>query len=472
VPFSLSNREMRPTPGVTRVPYSYSVQVAPKTGVRRPAVINPGWLVWATWIATTVVATVWVVGYGRRFPYSDDWRLVDVMVGDQPMTLEWLWSQHDAHRLVVVRLVMTYLTRWAGGDFRATLVFNLVLLSVIAAAAILVLRRVRGRTKLVDAFFPIVLLSLGVDGLNYGFQMQFVCTSVAAIGVLLVMVRHGLTVPPGGLWLSAGLMLVLLGQGGPGLAMLLPLCVWLMAASIVLRRTRSVQGTLLITATALLLGGMGAYFIGFEAHSGSNAQSVSALATAIGRAASASGGDRMSDLWPWSGIGAVLLFAVTTVVLLRALRADRQRAIALTIFGAAVLLLVLAIAWGRGGMEWFKGLEHHYTPLLLPFLCWMYIVWDRYGGQVRAWAGVTLAGLAILIYAWGVADAQELGPYVAAEADAFNRDLCAGVPADKLAARHTHLLYYVDDEPGRQLVANGIETLRKHRFVPFGCGGN
>jgi hypothetical protein len=166
------------------------------------------------------------------------------------------------------------------------------------------------------------------------------------------------------------------------------------------------------------------------------------------------------------------LFAVTTVVLLRALRADRQRAIALTIFGAAVLLLVLAIAWGRGGMEWFKGLEHHYTPLLLPFLCWMYIVWDRYGGHVRAWAGVTLAGLAILIYAWGVADAQELGPYVAAEADAFNRDLCAGVPADKLAARHTHLLYYVDDEPGRQLVANGIETLRKHRFVPFGCGGN
>jgi hypothetical protein len=446
----------------------------------RPAVVIASWLapfvVWVVWAAAAVIGAWWVIWHGRRFPYSDDWYLVDVLVGNQPMTGEWLWSLYDVHRLVVPRLAMIWLTRLGNGDWRTATLVNLVLLSGTAAAAILVLRRVRGRTELTDVFMPLLMVSLTVPGLSFGFQIHFTTTALAAVGVLLVMLRYGMTAPPRALWLSAGMLLILLGEGGPGLSLMPALLVWLMMAGGVLRRTRRSQGTLIMASVVLLIAGMGAYFIDFHSYSTMNARTLRQLVVALGHVASTPGGDRSSDLWPWSGIFFALVILGTAALALRALRGpkgpERQQAFAFVLFGSAVATLLLAIAYGRGGMPWIRGLEHHYIVLSLPLCCWLYVVWARFGGKVRTCAATGLAGLVFLTYSWSIYDARAFGPYLTEKTDAFESDLCAGMAPSDLAFKHNYLLYYSDittDSTGRNAVIAGIGILREHHYGPFGC---
>lgn len=439
----------------------------------------PALVVWAVWAGAVAVAAMWVGRFGRRFPFADDWFVVDVLAGERPLTAGWLWSQYGEHRIVLPRLVITQLTRF-NGDFRSTLWLNLALLAAVAAAAILVMRRVRGRTALSDAFFPLLLLSLGLSGLNYGFQVHFVSVAVIAVAVLLVIVRYGLDVPAGPLWLTAALLLLLVGAGAQGLALLPGLGVWFVLAAVRLRRTRAVHAALLAVAAGGIAVAAAGYFVGYRpsaSPAGFRSKSVSDVVVAAGHALSAPGGDRMTQWWPWSGVLAAVLFAATVAVLVSGLVAasrydgapGRHRAVALLLFGAAVAILVLALAWGRGGMLWQRGLEHHYGALLLPYACWTYVVWDRYGRRLGRPATTTLCLAALAVYAVGAADARTSGPERNRQAAAFERDLCAGLPARELADRHIWFLYYTDDEVGREQVAAGIETLRRHRLGPFGC---
>lgn len=439
----------------------------------------PELAVWAVWVGSVVVAAEWVGRFGRRFPFADDWFVVDVLAGERPLTAGWLWSQYGEHRIVLPRLVITQLTRF-NGDFRSTLWLNLALLAALAAAAILVMRRVRGRTVLSDAFFPLLLLSLGLSGLNYDFQVHFVSVAVIAAAVLLIMVRYGLEVPAGPMWLAAALLLLLVGVGAQGLTLLPGLGAWFVLAVVRLRRTRPVQAALLAVAAVGIALGAAGYFVGYQPSASTasfRSRSVSDVLVAAGHALSAPGGDRMTEWWPWSGVLAAVLFAATAAVLVSGLVAasrydgapERHRAVALLLFGFAAAILVLALAWGRGGMLWQRGLEHHYGSLLLPYACWTYVVWDRYGRRLGRPATATLCLAALAVYAAGAADARTSGPERNRQAAAFERDLCAGLPARELAGKHIWFLYYTDDELGREQVAAGIETLRRHRIGPFGC---
>lgn len=428
-------------------------------------------MVWVTWATTSIVAAWWVIAHGRAIPYADEWHLVGAITGAEPMTLDWVLQQFDAHRLISLKLIMVPLTRLAGGDFRATPAFTLAVLCLTAAAAIHTFRKIRGRTRLVDTFFPIVLLSLGVDALYYGFQMQFATAGAAAVCVLLVMVRYRLDVPPGPAWLAIGLMLFLLGQGGPGLALLPPLGIWLAIAGLRLRRTRKLQGTLVLGGLALGVLATGAYFIGFSSSNPRKATSFGQFLEAIGRVSGSAAGDRMSDMWPWGGIVAVAVLLATSGVAVWLLRKgeDRQRAIVLALFGFGAITLILVIAYGRGGMTWSRGLEHHYMPLVLPATVWIFAVWDEARGRIRAWATGVFTAFMILVYVWGITETQPLGAWLAQESVRFRTDMCAGMPADQLTAKYLNFLYYTDDEYGRKLVATGITEMREHKSGDFAC---
>ena len=141
------------------------------------------WVVWCCWFVCTSVAFTVVMLYGNRLPFSDDWDLVPAIVGQQPLTFEWLWSQHNEHRIVIPRLVMVMAARVGGGDFRATLLVNAACLSGLAALLIIAVKRVRGKTSLTDVFLPCYILHLGQGGLRWGFLFQSVCATVA-VGVI------------------------------------------------------------------------------------------------------------------------------------------------------------------------------------------------------------------------------------------------------------------------------------------------
>lgn len=117
--------------------------------------------VWASWALAVSAALGLVLVFGSNVPYWDDWDMVPVLTGEQPVTLSYLWSQHNEHRLLLPRLALLGLLRLTGWDFRSGMVANVLLLGLLALGMIATARRVRGRMIYGDAFFPVVLLHWG-----------------------------------------------------------------------------------------------------------------------------------------------------------------------------------------------------------------------------------------------------------------------------------------------------------------------
>ena len=123
-----------------------------RRGPDRAAVVV--WLLWALTLTSLLGA---IARDGRNVPFEEDWLLVGPMTGHEPNLPAWLWSQNSEHRLPLPRLVNLAILRTTG-DFRWTMVFDTLAVGAVAAAMILLARRLRGgRTSLADAFFPLLL---------------------------------------------------------------------------------------------------------------------------------------------------------------------------------------------------------------------------------------------------------------------------------------------------------------------------
>src|SRR5262245_51085069 len=114
--------------------------------------------VWAIWAAMLAAGLALVARYGSNVPSWDEWDMVPTLTGTQPVSAEWLWSQHNEHRVPLPRLVLLAVNLFGGPDFRIAQVLNVLVLGAASAGLILAVRRARGRTLLGDAIFPLLLL--------------------------------------------------------------------------------------------------------------------------------------------------------------------------------------------------------------------------------------------------------------------------------------------------------------------------
>jgi len=176
----------------------------------------------------TVAAILFIRHHTRDMPFWDDFHLVPMMTGHEPVSLDWAWSQYHEHRPVISRLILAGLSRFVSNDFRTAKYVNVGLLSIAAASMLVLARRLRGSTRITDAVLPLSMLSLAqAESLIIGFAMNLVLTAcISCLFVVLVcMARSGSGVRTA---LSFGLFLVLLPLcGGSGLTMLPPLVAWL-----------------------------------------------------------------------------------------------------------------------------------------------------------------------------------------------------------------------------------------------------
>ena len=108
--------------------------------------------VWSVWSLSAGAALWLVANYGRNLPFWDDWEMVPALTGAQPVTPAWLWSQHNEHRPMLPRLIMAGLFRAVRADFRLPRYVNAGLLSAMAAAMLLVARRIRGIASISSRF--------------------------------------------------------------------------------------------------------------------------------------------------------------------------------------------------------------------------------------------------------------------------------------------------------------------------------
>jgi hypothetical protein len=183
--------------------------------------------VWLVWALASVWVAVYVAQHGHNLPASDEWAFVRISYAPWSERLDWLGERHMEHRFPLARAVFLGLLESTGHDFRAGMWLTTILLSCSAAALILAANRLRGRTSLADAGFPLLFLHLGhTENLLMGYQIAFTIT-VAALALFALLIAHSHLLDPmrAACWGAALLVPIALG-GWLGLVFIPPLVLW------------------------------------------------------------------------------------------------------------------------------------------------------------------------------------------------------------------------------------------------------
>jgi hypothetical protein len=441
--------------------------------LRLPAWVAP-LFVWGTWSGMLLVVLLCIIRYGRNIPLAEDWHIVPALTGNEVDFWGWLWAQNNEHRVPLPRLLLLSAVWISGGDFRAGMVLNTLALAAAAAAMIFLARRLRGHVAYADAFFPLALLHLGHwENLVWSWQIQFVSSMLLTTLLLLLIVRYGAW-PPLGASLAAALGLLLLPLvGANGLAVVPAGALWLAYLGYVRwheaePRSKRLACTLWGAASlALLL--IPLYFVGYERPSWvppnpgpweSLVTSGKFLAMSLGPIASAH----------WTGFTALIFsfFVATSVVLLwglkRARAAERPRALGLVLFFGVLVLLILAMGWGRAALVPTWGMPDRYALLAVPILIWSYYVWQLYGPpRFARLVQVGLAALLLTLLPFNTLKGFEWRNWYARGMRAVEADIAAGASPALIAERHrVHLLHW--DQPKLEA---GIRMLREAGIGPF-----
>jgi hypothetical protein len=390
-------------------------------------------------VGTTAATIVLIHQNARNVPYIDDFSLVPVMTGHQPVSLDWLWSQSNEHRPVISRLILIGLYRFIATDFRAGMYVNVAFLSAAAASMLLMARRVRGHTSLSDAVLPLSILNIGqAETLLISFALNLVLSAWISFELIAAV---GLT--GSRLALKLGLCLVLLPLcGGSGLVMLPPLVVWLgshvawgcgsgrdpggMARAIGL-------GMLMACSAVVAL-----YLSGYVRPAGIPA-SPSLTAAALATVRYLSLLFFIPGYWWPTGLGVALLSMVTLIrlaVVWRREPGERSRASGLIAVILSMLGLAAAVGLSRSGLGPVSGLASRYITIAAPLLGALYIAWLMYGSpSARRVVHIGLLVLVCLAIPANAEIGRLIGKERRAALDQVEQGLKARMPASRLMSR-------------------------------------
>lgn len=388
-----------------------------------------------------VAALLFVGQYGSDVPSWDEWDMVPTLTGQQPITASWLWSQHNEHRVPLPRLMLLGLHRITGVNFRTPMFFNVFALGALAFAMIWIAKRLRGWISYSDAFFPLVLLHWGqAANLLWGWQLQFVSSTVLAGVLLLIIVRSGSPFRLGPAVVAGSCILFLPLCGANGLVLVPALAMWMVRWAVL--RWRSPErharrdGILMLALAFFALLLMGFYFVGYEKVPNyptySNRRAVAKTAVEF----LAAGFGPAASLFPrFSSVGGVcllLLSAAALAVVWIKRPEESPRALGLLSFLGALASLGLSLGLGVR-----YGFEMRYVMLAAPVWCCAYFVWS----VCRMPRITSCAQMSLLIVGcltlwpntqFGIAYARNLRHHLGS----FEQDIEAGLPISLLIRRH------------------------------------
>ena len=379
-----------------------------------PAGFDATLFVWSCWLVMSVMAVLYVARYGGNMPFMDEFAMVPVYTHVQPVTVGFLWAQHNEHRIPLPKLIEIGLMKISAMDFRAGMYFNVALMSLSAAWLIGIAKGIRGRASYADAFFPLVLLNWGnYENFLWSFQVAFSVSTFLACAVLASLVGRGreavfhdnkLALRPA---LLASLCLILLPLcGAQGALLAPPVALWLAFVGFrawVSGRFRDWKGAVVAAAAlsaCLLVGG---YFVGYSAPSYHLAPpnlrawmrtSSEFLLTGFGPA--------IGELRVYGVVCIGALSLVALFVLLAAWKSlprERLGVAGFLCFLAGMAALALGIGKGRAFLGPGAGLSSRYVMLSAPFILALHL-------GVGRWARPQVARfvqMALLLVAVGVA---------------------------------------------------------------------
>ena len=431
----------------------------------------PALFVWSLWGLLCSSALAFVLVYGRNVPHWDDWDMVPVATGRQPLTLAWLWAPHNEHRIPLPKLLYVGLVRSCGYDLRAGMVFNVLCLGTLAAGLILAARRQRGWTSATDAFFPLALLHLGQQqNLLWGFQVSFLLGTLL-VGAILIFLTSG-GVGARSPWpLGVAVCLVLLPLCGSNTLAFVPgLVLWLGYLGVARRRCTATrkEGLPLLCCAAGAAGLVALYFIAFEKEDRLAMGDGPASLRTAAQFLSTAPGPAVRPYWISAAVGVIASAALTGLWLLRLWRQrpdERAGALGLGLFLAGFAVLALGVGWGRASLGEMAGLANRYVTLTAPLLCGLYLAWGQcrsasLGRIGRLFLCVLMAVLLLPNTLHGLREGRHLAEALQAVEDDARRGL---TPA-QIAQRHSSNLWATRKQEELTVY---LEILRQERRGPF-----
>jgi hypothetical protein len=339
--------------------------------------------------------------------------------------------------------------------------------AVMALASALLVRlaaRLRGGPSARDAFFPLVLMGPGHHmTFLWAFQVQFALSAALFVAaVAIVLWKDGAPSPRALALMGLTLALQVL-TGANGLALAVPLLVWLTVAVVRVRDRRSSAWWMaaalgLAAVVAVLL-----YPVGLRA-AASFPPAWLAVQTFLQFASTGlAAGER---LWRARALVLVLLTALALPPVVRALRhspSERWRAAGLLACFAAALLVAASVAVGRAELTPGAGLHVRYTTLAVGLVCLVYLACVTYaGGRAARAVPTALVVLAMSTTLAAALPARGYGEFRRAQLAALESDANRGLPVGVIAARNGPAIFQYSQ--GTPLY---LSRLLAHRAWPF-----
>jgi hypothetical protein len=375
----------------------------------------------------------------------DDWAMVPVVTRHEPLTLQWLWAQHNEHRIPLPKLIYLALYYFGASSFRAGTYFNVAILSGMALAMIMTAKRLRGSISYSDGFFPLILLHWGhYENTLSSFQVALTVPAALLTLCLVLILTRRLEGTSSSHAFFVGIVICLLTMcGAPGLAFVPPLAAWLIwnAMSRCYGQMVTAKRAILESALPLIALFLAAlYFVGYQKpHYVPPSPSVrTTLVTALKSFAMGFG---MAGCWKWPRFGYVVIALLITTsatlfyLLIRRLE-ERTRAIGLLLFLAGTIAVGLGVGWGRAGYGSYSGFAPRYAILSLPLLCWSYFVWQIRGHRTGRFVQILLFTLACLTLPLNMKEGRAAGKRWRQRSVSFATDVKKETATPVLAERY------------------------------------
>jgi hypothetical protein len=404
--------------------------------------------VWTLWAAAVWRTGAFVARYGFNIPFSDEWDFAYVTFAPLREQLGWLVERHGEHRFVLGRVVYLCLLHLTGHDYRAGMWLSVGLLSGTAAALVLVARRLRGRTVLADAAFPLLFLHPAHnENLLMGYQIVFTIT-VLALAVFALVVAGSADAPPGRSAARGAACLAVVAPGGwLGLLFVPAIGAWVgwqawRTSGDPVRRWGAVA---VVGAAAVYLGWSGTNLLEILKHQKaptevpSPAARVRSVAEVAGIALGSGLGLRSQDRFFTAGVFLLVAQAATGAYLVRvAVRRPGERGAALgfVVLLVGAVLFELSIGYSRG-----SGLAARYTAFTALGVAVSLFALARYARWSPWPAAALVAAFVVFVSPDNTAYGVGCGKIHFAQHQRAVTDARTGMPVDVLADRHQNFFY-------------------------------
>jgi hypothetical protein len=423
-------------------------------------------LAWAVWATLLAVDAAYVAIFGDQVPFWDDWELVPQLTGGRPVTLSWLWSPHNEHRIALPRLLHLGAVRLAGGDLRAPQVANVLLVAAAAAALLVAIRRLRGRNVAADATLPIVLMHPGHgEVLLWGIGLaSTISTFLAAAAVACIAIDRRCSPLRAAIVAASCVGLVL--SGATALPIVPPLLLWLAWAI----RDEPLRAKIPAAPLALVAFAIWAAALATLARPAVHPPSAGVAAsvrTALEFLAMGIGPSGRAT-WPLSGVAVALALGAAAGALARAIATqpdEHVRATGLLAALASFVGLACVVGWGRSGFGAGAGLATRYAVLAAPAVATAYLATTFLPAVPSRVAQTFLLAAACAAVPWDVKVGLDDGRLRSARGAALQADVDAGRAPHEIASRHVGTIY-----PEPYALERGLALLRMARLGPYRHG--